>query len=265
MRRDYIGYAIGLIGIVAGILSSYYFYEQSRQMREPVFVPDLFPSRVLNAEAAAKLPIKVVREDGTPITKDLFTASVVFWNRGTQPIKAEDILAPVTIELGDSAAELVLARLEKVSRQITGCSIELDKSPHANRAALGFKILEPQDGCIIQLSYLGTRESKFKIAGEFVGVRHITTISDAIDSYMPNTKWLLTSRLASQMIPFLAFALLLWRVVTKTTGWSDRKQIVIMGFTLAAYGALILWNQRITRNVIHIDVPLPQTSSWTSQ
>src|SRR6267378_1799166 len=96
----------GLLFGVAGLLTAYYFAQQSRQERAPTFVIDPNRVEILSAGRAATAPIKVLRRDGVPIQGDIYAVRFYIWNAGKLAIRPENVLDTIRIGL-DSGSEIL--------------------------------------------------------------------------------------------------------------------------------------------------------------
>src|SRR6266516_4578077 len=102
-KHNWTGLLIGAVSVSV----AYYFYQQSRAERAPVFVIDPNRVEILSAERAADAPIRVLRRDGSPVRGDINTVRFYVWNAGKLPIKSPDnVLDTIRISL-DSGSEIL--------------------------------------------------------------------------------------------------------------------------------------------------------------
>src|SRR6266446_8029849 len=116
--QDVLSIFSALIGLT-GLIASLYFYTRSRKIRNPMFVLDSSRIQILNSEQVASVPIRVLKKDGTEVSSDLTGVRFYFWNQGNNAIKSDHVLEPISINLDDPSAEIIDAKLLRLSRDIT--------------------------------------------------------------------------------------------------------------------------------------------------
>jgi hypothetical protein len=104
---------------------------------------------------------------GVPVTGNVTAALVAIWNDGREPIRREEFLTPITLRLPDNVRILELSAL-KVSRSIVGFSMVHSNAP-ASSATLDWKILEHNDGVLLQIVYSGNTDTRISLDGTIVG------------------------------------------------------------------------------------------------
>ncbi|WPG35299.1 hypothetical protein [Variovorax sp. EBFNA2] len=164
--RDYLGYLIGLVSILISVYISWYFYEKSIQNREPVYFTEPFPQLIFNPVNNQKIPLKVSKEDGTPLDKSVHVSRHVILNQGKLPILAADVLTPITVTVAD--AELMMVKPEQQSRDVVQCKIN---SVSPTSFTIEFRVLEQHDGCSVAVIYTGSAYPKFSVSGEVIGTK----------------------------------------------------------------------------------------------
>lgn len=170
MKRDYVGYFIAVVSILIGSYVSWYYYDKTLQFRQPRFAADFVPQTIYDAKKELRLPLKVTRDDGTPLEKSVHSANHVFWNAGNLPISAQDVLTPVRVRVLDPEAEVLAVTIARPSRKVVDCKVTRDGK---DSFILTFRILEQDDGCLINVIYSGPQSIKYAVEGEMVGVRKI--------------------------------------------------------------------------------------------
>ena len=100
MIRRFLPYVGPLIGLT-GLSLALYFHAQSVQERTPLYY--VGPrATIVDSSIATPSPLQVLYK-GHPVGDANVVATVVyFWNGGKLPIKAEDVLEPLSIDLGSS-------------------------------------------------------------------------------------------------------------------------------------------------------------------
>lgn len=216
MKRDFTGYLLALISILIGGYFSWYFYDKSLQFRRPIFAADLFPQTIYDAKKELRLPLKVTREDGTPLEKSVHSANHKFWNAGNLPIATQDVLTPIRVKVLDEDAELLAVAIAGSTRNVVDCKVTREGR---DSFVLTFRILEQDDGCLLNFIYSGPQAIKYAVEGDIVGVKKIEarleTMWDLIrqseQSESIATRALPWAALAIPWIPTFIFVYLLMR------------------------------------------------------
>ena len=89
---------VGILGSVAsvvGLVLAVYFYFLSTRARDLTY--HIHPVRTPIVQSTLASDIAVTFK-GSPIKGDLTAAQVAVWNRGKEPIRAEDILKPIFLQ-----------------------------------------------------------------------------------------------------------------------------------------------------------------------
>ena len=96
-----------LLVTTASLLFALYIYRLSKVERLPVFLVDRVRTEILSSERVSTAPIKVIKNDGSPVERDLTSIRFFFWNMGKQSIRREDVLDSLYVKLGDPNAEII--------------------------------------------------------------------------------------------------------------------------------------------------------------
>lgn len=108
---------------------------------------------------------------GRLVSGNVTVAQVAIWNAGREPIRSEDILSPIILRTPDNAAMLEVKPL-KITREVIGFSLAATNNP-SSAAQLGWKILERNDGVLLQITYAGIVTAPIKLEGTIVGQQSI--------------------------------------------------------------------------------------------
>lgn len=185
MQRDYIGYILAVISIVIGTLVSWYYYDLSLQFRSPALILDFMPSTIYDAKRESRIPLKVLKSDGSNLDKSVHVAQHVFWNSGKLAIAASDVLSPIKVSILDKDTEILSAFISEQSRKVASCEIKQDD---AKTIVVSFRILEHDDGCSIKLFYAGNQYPKYDISTDIVGVKKVALSSDTVNDIFEKMK-----------------------------------------------------------------------------
>jgi hypothetical protein len=172
-----------LIGL-AGLSASIYFYRRATRIRDPIFIVDSSRIQILSSKQVSEVPIKVLKKGDAEVRSDLTGVRFYFWNQGTSPIKRHDILEPIQIRLDDSSAEIIDAKLLKMSRDVTKLKLDTVEDDPIRTLGLTFEILESGDGTTGQIIYEGNPNAVFKISGIIEGVKSITTEANPMKTFL---------------------------------------------------------------------------------
>jgi len=159
----YIGPVIGLTGFITAL----YFHAQSIQERVPTYYVSPQRAVIVDARGPAASSLQVLYY-GKPVKTSVTAVIVYFWNDGKLPIRNGDILGgPLSIDL-DEGAEILEAKLLKVSRPVIKFATGVGESAK-NSLPVGFDILERNDGAAIQIVYSGSPDAGITMRGTVVG------------------------------------------------------------------------------------------------
>jgi hypothetical protein len=152
-------------------VSGIYFYFESQEARDPVFVVDPDRVEIVRAARVAQAPIKVLRRDNTPVRSDIYAARFYFWNAGKRPIKSAEVEEAIRVTL-DSGSEILDFKRLKLSRLPTHARL-VPTSVSGSRLrtlVIIFSILEQDDGLTGQIIYEGGRDARLAVSGTVEGV-----------------------------------------------------------------------------------------------
>lgn len=124
---------------------------------------------------------------GRELTTNVSGITVYFWNDGKLPIKSEDILEPLGVQL-DPTCEILDVRVLKVSRPVTGFSFSQAADSSKNLLPISFKILEQRDGAALQIIYAGPPAARLRIAGVIAGAGEPRRLADDESRFAPTTR-----------------------------------------------------------------------------
>lgn len=168
LRENWLG-VVGLVVGIIGIVASGYTYVASQRYRAPTFVTEPSRTEIVRRADMRQAAITVRRADGREVRSDVTAVRFYFWNDGSEPIRREHILAPLTLRLQSAGSEIIDARILRTSRAVTG--VRLQRGPTSDSAALSFAILEPGDGFAGQLIFEGDARSPLLLHGVIEGAR----------------------------------------------------------------------------------------------
>jgi len=158
----YIGPLIGLTGVSLAL----YFHAQSVQDRKPLYYLGQ-RATIVDSAVAATSPLQVLYQVHPVGNTILVEVVLYFWNGGKLPIRTEDVLEPVAIQL--ASGEILESRVLHISRSVTKFEIHPVSESAKNVLPMSFGILEHDDGAAIQLIYAGKSDIAITVNGIIVG------------------------------------------------------------------------------------------------
>jgi hypothetical protein len=161
------GFVLGVLGILLAI----YFYAAGKEAVDIRYYVN--PVRAVIAKAGVDSALSVLYNN-QPVSDDVTSVSIAIWNAGKKPVNASDVLAPlqfvVAPEHGILDAKLVTATRDVVGLQIDKTALTTGVVP------MKFRILEHNDGGIVQLLYRGDSNVKILMHGAVIGQRSIKAV-----------------------------------------------------------------------------------------
>jgi len=159
-----VGTVIGLGGFAFGVWSHF------ASQHNPLLKYGVYPvrGRIVRSENLSDL--KVLYK-GAEVPGDISVAYVVFQNIGTAAIENTDILTPIDIQL-DGKAPILEASIQKNEQTRSLTKVSLDQSQASSgQLGVGWKILEQNDGFVVQITYAGSVNTGIKVTGDVKGQR----------------------------------------------------------------------------------------------
>lgn len=143
---------------------SLYLFVKATPTRELAILEPAVRSVFVNRNLPPALDVRV---NAAKVTEqDVFAAQFAVWNNGNQSIRPENVLEAVEL-LAPETGRIIDAQFLRKSRDVCGLSVQIDAEGKA--AKLEWKILEPDDGAIVQLLIVGRREDHVNTNGVIEG------------------------------------------------------------------------------------------------
>jgi hypothetical protein len=157
---------LSMVNTIVGLVSlpvAIYFGVTSREYRDVVYMLEPVRTHLVQAGRPTELRVEF---RGQPITSDVVAVQVSVWNQGRASVRPEHLLSRLEIHL-DPPVPILEVSVTKRTRDVT----EFVVAPTAEllqrgRVALSARILEHNDGGVVQLIYAGSPD----VAAEVVGV-----------------------------------------------------------------------------------------------
>ena len=154
----------GFSGWLISILLTWYLFVAGQQ--KPLLKYGVFPVRspIVRSQNVGDLKMSY---RGTEVIGDISIAFVVFQNFGAGSIDGrpdKDILSTIYIQL-EGGARILEASVQKMTRS----GIDANVQQSSGQLRFLWKILEHDDAFIVQITYVGSINSKIQIGGEIKG------------------------------------------------------------------------------------------------
>jgi len=155
---------LGVLGLAWGFIS----YNLAEKKPDLVFAQQPVQTMVVRAGELSKLGVTY---GGRVVTSDITAAQIAIWNAGRKPILANDILEPLVIRM-HAGATILDSKIRFITRDVVGIQCE-NSAARPNEVDLRFRILEPDDGAIVQVIYEGHPGIDASMSGVLVGQNSI--------------------------------------------------------------------------------------------
>lgn len=258
VKKEYTGYLIAILSVIASGIISWYFYSESQQFREPSYYIDPYPSAIYSPEGKAELPFKVIAEDGNQINKNIYLSTHYFWNKGKKAILQTDVLEDITITIPNRDIKILNISIGKTSRSVVACNLS-GFNANSHTFKLKYKVLEEGDGCEINLIYAGKFRPKYIVTGAIIG-------ADTIDIYpqpTENTNWL---QYRVYRLFGVVFLFILFMLFSITFGSQLFFRHIIRNVSLALLSALVfilIYGVFLSPHIVTVSDELPNINTWT--
>jgi hypothetical protein len=240
LRRPSTAVAIGfcVISIIAGVVTSLYFYEKGRMVGQVAFQVEQV--QVFDKTRGGVLPLTVIDSVGRVVENNVYAANVTIWNSGSGEIKAEDVREPFRIS-------------------VTGDANIIDMSPvfftrgNADKFSLGkdgeilWQHFDAGEGLKIRIVYVNANKSDIILTGYAVNMRgeidDVQKRYDAVMSQMDRSeKWILI------IFGVMVFLLLVVSVYSFRIGQVNIPPRIFLFVTLAFGGLCVITAFRLFGN-----------------
>jgi hypothetical protein len=215
-----INFFIGLFGIAFAVFT----YWQTRLSPELTVSQQPVQTTIARSGELSRM---TVHYDGRELKSDINATQVAIWNGGNKPILPADVLDSVLLSL-DAPAEILEVSVRRVSRQVVSPTVAV-VGVAKRFVHFGFKILEPDDGVIIQITYSGKQGARVRATANVLGQSAIRIANDVSATPQNATADTRTSRFVTRTLFFilLSFLILLSGFATygtATSGLLARKE-----------------------------------------
>ena len=261
MKKEFIGYALAILSVIASGVFSWYFYDKNQQDRVPVYATDVFPTTVYDIDENDDRPFKVVLKSGEDLEEDIYLAEHFFWNKGNRPILESDVLEKLTITFNDEKSTLLDVRVDKMSRTVVDCKVS-PVSSDKKSFSLTYRVLEEADGCSVKLFYTGNKYPDSTIESVIVGVQEVEIYSQSIDDFFERRPWYSSyKRYVPGVFLLLIIGLCLFVIYQSNI---KAKPIRLIFYFVFAIQIFMILEFRMGNSGIYINSERPNTEKWAT-
>lgn len=167
----YLGTALGVIGIVVGVVVSYYFYRKSIRIKEPVY--SIKSNNLISGSVSTLENLNITYKDFK--VENLTVSKVLFYNRGAETISRQAIetLKPLAIASVDTT--ILDASILQVNNLSNNVQVRYEKSNE--NVYIDFDYLDQNQGAVIQVIHTGLSSEEITVYGDIMGVPEIVHIA----------------------------------------------------------------------------------------
>lgn len=191
MQTDYLGLSVGIIGILIGIIASYYFYRKSLKIKEPCW--SVRSSNLIQDYSTKVEQLKILYKD-EPV-ENLTISRVLFWNNGSDTIDGSDIKTANPLKIvGAENVNILDSTIIASNNASSQIKAILNKAE--NSIPIEFDYLDDKQGAVIQIIHTGKTSEDIKVIGDIKGVKKL-------QHKFPNPKWarIIKSAKITSLIP----------------------------------------------------------------
>jgi len=222
--------SIAALASIISIPLAFYFYFMSVARHELTYYINPAKAIVAKSGVLSKLSVSF---DGVPITSDIAVAQIALWNTGKMSIREGDVLQPVIIST-ENNTPILDAVIRKTSRDVIHLSLDVDDL-EKGCVAVSWKILEKDDGGIIQVTYAGDPDLDINVKGVIEGQKKIAQITSPRNKGYHVLKYTLVLLLLFYIPPMLYK--ILPNVIRPYVPWLVGILFIYFGYMLLKYGS----------------------------
>jgi hypothetical protein len=235
IRRPATAIAIGLavVSIIAGIVTSLYFYQKSEKTGKISF--QIEQIQIYEKNRAGIIPLTVHDEAGNIIDDNIFAANITIWNSGNAEIQKENVRHPFHLIVKGDTTKII----DTVATFFSKDNID-DFLVNKNDGKITWQHFDVGEGLKIRTIYANSTMQDVVLNGYAVGIPVVDEKTYKQQSVKPEriatvTKYLMIFML---MVGLLGIGLL---VFLRNTGWSFEKlmqllyAIIMIGMAASIY------------------------------
>ena len=147
------GIFVSIVTLVSVVLSAY-FYRASQI--KPMLTFGVLPLKTELQRPDYDKELGFVYQGKLVDSASITAVQLAIWNTGTKSIRDTDVLEPFHLVMPDGAA-ILSVRVKKISRPICGFEFVNNQTDYVSgKCLLKWRILEPDDGVVLQVIYAGS-------------------------------------------------------------------------------------------------------------
>jgi hypothetical protein len=183
----------GTVGTLIGIVLSIYLYRASQI--KPMLTFGVLPLKTELQRPDYDKELGFVYQGKLVDSASITAVQLGIWNTGTRSIRDTDVLEPFHLVMPDGAA-ILSVRVKKISRPICGFEFVNNQTDYVSgKCLLKWRILEPDDGVVLQVIYAGSARHDPTLEGVVEGQK----VGIVVEHYDINHE---NQTITSQMPPF---------------------------------------------------------------
>lgn len=163
-----IGTILSIILGVGGIITGLFFYLLGKRKKEPVYIYET--TNLISDEIAEYSGLEILYNKKK--VKNLSIGKMMFWNKGKEPIRKEDLSTLNRLSLKFSE-EVKIHYSSIIVQSSISNQIELVHNDDKNELYLQFDYLNHNQGAVFIFVYEANPKSKIILDGDIVGVEKI--------------------------------------------------------------------------------------------
>src|ERR1700674_26097 len=207
IERAFNNPTVGMVGwaaTVLGFLLAFYFYFASRETPDLTYF--VSPNRT-SIVATGDTPGIAITYKGRELSKNVSAAQIVLWNAGKKPIRHDDVLTPYVITV-QGGHPIVTAKIVAVTNPVIEFRLN-ETNSQAGQLGIDWRVLERNDGAIVQVIYEGDTSVPIELNGVSIGQRAIGKRTQ-IDSFKTNKERSTWDKVEVYITPTLNAAFILF-------------------------------------------------------
>lgn len=171
MQTDIIGVTIGILGIVIGVVVSYYFYRKSLRTKEPVY--SIKSNNLISGTVSTLENLNISYKDYK--VQNLTVSKILLYNQGAETITRQDIETKNRLTISSETCTFLDVSILQANNYSN--NVEVTLNPLSGHIVVDFDYLDKNQGVVIQVIHDGLSSRNIEIRGDIRGVGKLTEVS----------------------------------------------------------------------------------------
>jgi hypothetical protein len=217
----------GTVGTLIGIVLSIYLYRASQI--KPMLTFGVLPLKTELQRPDYDKELGFVYQGKLVDSASITAVQLAIWNTGTKSIRDTDVLEPFHLVMPDGAA-ILSVRVKKMSRPICGFEFVNNHTDYVSgKCLLKWRILEPDDGVVLQVIYTGSARHDPTLEGVVEGQKNGIVVEhyDIGQDKQTVTSQISSYRVGGIVLILIVFALLMTFAKSLQTKTPVGKQMAV--------------------------------------